>query len=630
VHRLDASQNFATNLKRALAVADEPEQLRELRALAQLELNYVQSIQFDRALQQLGAGPFDELPRCRLAILSSSTVDHLLPPLKVAGFRRGMLLDLHITPFGQYRQELLNPDSALAQFQPQVILFSLSARDILSSVPISASASRVDQHVNEHVADLVSLWQAAQQMPGTTVLQQTFLNIGESLFGSLDRSLPSAPTQVIRRYNQYLVEAATSTGVVILDLDRPVEKYGLQFWFDNAKWLQAKIEISPAASMQYADFVSRIVASLQGLSKKCLVLDLDNTLWGGVVGDAGIDNISLGEGSGLGEAYQAFQRYIKQLQERGIILAVCSKNEQQTAESVFRNHSEMVLKLEDITAFVANWENKATNLIRIAEQLNIGIDSLVFVDDNPAERALIRQSLPMVAVPEMPEDPSRYVQCLSDAGYFESVSFTGDDLQRNAQYAANNQREALSVTSQSIDDYLESLRMSMAAGPFEDVDMPRIAQLINKTNQFNTTTRRRTLDEVRAIASAPEYLTLQARLSDRFGDNGLISAVIIEPVQQAPGTYEIETWVMSCRVFGRQLEYEIMNSLVALAKKAGARRLLASYKPTSKNALIKNLYTDLGFEPLPVNSSGSPDEMRWSLDLEKFNRHTTHIGMRSK
>jgi FkbH-like protein len=236
----------------------------------------------------------------------------------------------------------------------------------------------------------------------------------------------------------------------------------------------------------------------------------------------------------------------------------------------------------------------------------------------------------MVAVPEMPEDPSQYVQCLSDAGYFESVSFTGDDLQRNAQYAANNQREALSVTSQSIDDYLESLRMSMAAGPFEDVDMPRIAQLINKTNQFNTTTRRRTLDEVRAIASAPEYLTLQARLSDRFGDNGLISAVIMEPVQHAPGTYKIETWVMSCRVFGRQLEYEIMNSLVALAKKAGARFLLASYKPTSKNALIKNLYTDLGFELLPVNGSGAPDEIRWSLDLEKFSRHTTHIGMRSK
>jgi FkbH-like protein len=611
-----------------MAATDEQKRLRGLGALAQLELNYVQAIQFDRALRQLDSKQLDGFPRCRLAILSSSTVDHLLPALTVAGFRRGMLLDMYIAPFGQYRQQVLNPESALAQFQPQVILLSLSPRDVLSGVPISATATQVDQHLTDYVSDLVSLWRAARRKPGTMILQQTFLNIGESLFGSLDRTLPSAPTQIVRRLNHRLVEAATSNRVATLDLDRPLELDGLHFWFDNAKWFQAKIEISPVAAMRYADLVSQIIASQRGLSKKCLVLDLDNTLWGGIIGDDGIDNIALGEGSGLGEAYLAFQRYVKQLKHRGIVLAVCSKNNQQIAESVFLNHPEMVLKLDDISSFVANWQDKATNLLHVAEQLNIGLESLVFVDDNPAERALIRQTLPMVAVPEMPEDASEYVLCLSNAGYFESVSFTSDDLQRSAQYAANKQRKALEVSSQSIDDYLASLRMKMTVGHFADVDAPRICQLINKTNQFNTTTHRRALEEIRALAADPDNLTLQVRLDDRFGDNGLISALIVEPSLDAQGTFEIETWVMSCRVFGRQLEYEILNSLVVQAKKAEARFLVASYKPTPKNTLIKNLYADIGFKPIPAIGSDSPDETRWMLDVDKYSRHVTQIEVR--
>jgi FkbH-like protein len=425
--------------------------------------------------------------------------------------------------------------------------------------------------------------------------------------------------------NQLLVEQATSNDIVILDLDRPVERSGLSFWFDNAKWLQAKIEISPVAAMQYADHVSRIVASQLGLSRKCLVLDLDNTLWGGVVGDDGIENIVLGEGTGLGEAYLQIQRYVKQLKDRGIILAVCSKNEQETAKAVFTNHPEMVLSLDDISCFVANWDDKATNMLRIAGHLNIGLDSLVFLDDNPAERDLIRQSLPEVAVPELPDDPSKFVEYLSDAGYFESVTFTDDDLRRNAQYAANEERRSLEVSSQSIDDYLESLRMTIETGPFADIDLPRVSQLINKTNQFNSTTRRRTIEEVRAVASNPEYRTLQVRLSDRFGDSGLISAVILVPDEDRPDTYDIESWVMSCRVFGRQLEHEIMNTLVNLAMHAEASFLTATYIPTPKNGLISNLYSDLGFSALPGECDDTPGKTRWILELDSYNAHLTHI-----
>ena len=630
MHRLPTTQDFSAELRRAFETAARHDQLQDLVSLAQLELNYLQTIQFNQCIKQLTPGQLEALPRLRLAILASATVDHLLPALTVAGFRQGLILDVHATPFDQYRIELLQADSDLHQFRPQVLLFSLSARDALSAVPISASAAEIEQTLAEHVADLVSLWKLGQTLPEATILQQTFLNVGETMFGSLDRTLLSSPAQVVRQLNQRMVEAAVEHDVAVLDLDRPVERLGLDYWFDNAKWLQAKIEISPVAALRYGDLVARIIATQQGLSKKCLVLDLDNTLWGGVVGDDGIENITLGEGSGLGEAYLAFQRYAKLLADRGVVLAVCSKNETATAKSVFETHPEMVLRLDDIAAFFANWDDKATNLLRIAEQLNIGVESLVFVDDNPAERALIRQTLPMVAVPEMPEDPSKYVECLSDAGYFESLSFTRDDMQRKAQYAANQRREALQLTAGSVAEYLTSLQMTMQTSSFAPVDLPRIAQLINKTNQFNTTTLRRSLEEIKTLVAKPGVLTLQVRLSDRFGDNGLVSAVIMQPVGPTADTYEIDSWVMSCRVFGRRLEYAILNSLVTVANEANAKLLVATYRPTPKNAVIKSLFADLGFQPMADGTSTTNTETRWNLDLTQYTPHTTQIENQSE
>ena len=318
--------------------------------------------------------------------------------------------------------------------------------------------------------------------------------------------------------------------VSLLDVARASERDGIDTWFDVGHWLQSKMEIAPQSAALYGDMVARIVAAQRGLSKKCLVFDLDNTLWGGVVGDDGLEGIVLGEGSAAGEAHLALQRYAKQLKERGVILAVCSKNDPTIAEAAFRDHPEMHLKRSDIAAFIANWDDKSENLKRIAAQLNIGIDSLVFVDDNPVERARIRQSLPMVSVPELPDDVANYVRCLADAGYFEAVAFTSEDRQRAAQYAANAEREALLGSSQSMDDFLSSLKMSVSYGPFTPVDLARVTQLINKTNQFNTTTRRYTAEQVATFASAADVITLQFRLLDRFGDNGLVSAMILRPI----------------------------------------------------------------------------------------------------
>jgi FkbH-like protein len=421
-----------------------------------------------------------------------------------------------------------------------------------------------------------------------------------------------------------LCEAAWQDGVLLLDVARASQRDGINAWFDAGYWLQGKLEIAPQAAPLYGDMVARILAAQRGLSKKCLVLDLDNTLWGGVIGDDGLEGIVLGEGSAVGEAHLALQRYAKQLKERGVILAVCSKNDAGIAETAFRDHPEMLLRRSDIAAFLANWDDKTENLKAIATRLNIGLDSLVFVDDNPVERTRIRQSLPMVAVPELPEDTAQYVRCLADAGYFEAVAFTSEDRHRAQQYAENSERDALLESAQSMDEFLRGLEMSVLFGPFTPLDHPRIVQLINKTNQFNTTTRRYTPEEITYIINNPDVLTLQFRLLDRIGDNGLVSTMILRPTADREKVLEIENWVMSCRVFGRELEFEAMNIAVEVALRRGARALVANYIPTAKNYVTSGLYPGLGFAEHDQLATAD-GATRWFLKLVDYVARETHI-----
>ena len=622
---LPAPQDFRGCLR--LALEPSPDRVEKLAALAQHRLSFLEMIQLDRALGSAGAEPPRGFSSVRLAILASATVDHLLPAIRVSGLRRRLLIDVHIGPYGQYRQQLLDADSPLHRLRPQIVLLSLTAREAIASVPLTATAAEADAAIARSIDELRMLWRKARETYEATVIQQTFLNIADPLFGSYDRLVAGAPAQLIDRLNQRLVQAAAEDGVLLLDIARASERDGLNAWFDVTRWLQGKLEIAPQAAPVYGDLLARVIAAQRGLSRKCLVLDLDNTLWGGVIGDDGPEGIILGEGTGTGEAHLALQRYARQLRERGVILAVCSKNDPAVAEAVFRDHPEMILKLTDIAAFVANWEDKAVNLRRIAEQLNIGIDSMVFVDDNPAERARIRQSLPMVAVPELPADAGQYVRCLADAGYFESVAFTADDSRRGEQYSANASREALRESSQNMDDFLRGLDMSVTFGPFHPVDLTRVAQLIGKTNQFNPTTRRYSLEDVTRFAATDRCLTLQFRLVDRFGDNGLVSAMILRPDPLAPDLVEIDSWVMSCRVFGRQLEWEAMNIAVETARRMGVRAFRACYIPTSKNAVVSGLYSELGFA---LVSGVAPHDgvTHWCLQLSDYVPHPTHIARR--
>ena len=617
--------DFRSRLREALARTNPREQLDDLARLARSNLNFIETIQLGNALARSTTEAIEGYGQVRLALLSNSTIDHLLPAIRVAGLRRNLQIEAYAGAFGQFRQEVLDPASPLHDFRPDVILFSLTARQAISGVPLAATAEDVDRALSRVVDEIRELWRSASRNFGSAVVQQSFLDVFQPLFGSYDRLVPAAPSRMVAELNELIAQAAAEERVLLLDVARASARDGIDAWFDVTRWLQGKMEISPPAAPRYGELLTRLLDAQRGRSRKCLVLDLDNTLWGGVIGDVGTEGIALGEGSAHGEAYLALQHYAKQLKERGIILAVCSKNESSAAESPFRDHPEMVLRRTDFSAFVANWNDKAENLKLIAEQLNIGLDSLVFLDDNPAERARVRESLPMVAVPELPADPASYVRCLADAGYFEAVSFTDDDLQRGAQYAANAEREALRGVSQSMDDFLCGLSMSVTYGPILAVDLARATQLINKTNQFNTTTRRYTADEVSRFVAAPECLTLQFRLVDRFGDNGLVSVMLLRPAAEDPAALEIDNWVMSCRVFGRQLEHEAMNIAVEAALSHGFESIVADFTPTERNGVIKGLYEGLGFTRLPgdVQNSGAS---RWLLRIADYSPSRTFIS----
>jgi FkbH-like protein len=443
------------------------------------------------------------------------------------------------------------------------------------------------------------------------------------LLGGNEHRLPGSKAAFIARLGAALRPMADAAGVDLLALDERAARDGLTAWHDAGLWHRAKQEISPTAAPMYGDLVGRIIAARLGRSFKCLVLDLDNTLWGGVIGDDGLEGIVLGQGSAMGEAFVAFQDYCRELSRRGVILAVCSKNDAANALEAFDKHPEMVLRRGDIACFVANWSDKASNLRAIAEQLNIGLDSLVFVDDNPFERSLVRQELPMVAVPEIGDDPVSYAQTIADAGYFEALAITEEDRERSGQYQGNLMRESLRSTATDLPSYLRGLEMRLAWRGFDAVGLSRIVQLINKTNQFNLTTRRTTEDDVLGVMRDSRAFGLQLRLIDRFGDNGII-AIVIGRMRDGDDLV-IDTWLMSCRVLGRQVEPTTLNLVAAQARRLGARRLVGEYVPTKKNAMVRDHYERLGFTIVETAEDGAS---RAVLGLVGFTPAETFIDVR--
>jgi len=537
----------------------------------------------------------------RLAILSNATVDFLGPALVASAARHGVALEVVQPPFDQVAQQAMNPDSETHRARPDAVLFAIDYRALPLKLDMG-DAEAAQATVEKTIGYLQALRHGIQEHSKAVCIFQTFAPPVETLFGSLDRLLPGTLRSLIDAINRELAAMLAGSGDVLFDVAGLAETVGLAAWHDPELWNMGKFAFHDELIPLYADHVARTLAALRGKSRKVLVLDLDNTVWGGVIGDDGLEGIKVAQGDARGEAHLAVQRLALQLRDRGIVLAVSSKNTDEVAREPFLKHPEMLLKLDHIAVFQANWNDKATNIRAIAEELSLGLDSMVFLDDNPAERGLVRKLLPQVAVPELPEDPALYARTLAAAGYFEATAFASEDRQRAAFYAGNAKRAELKTQLGGVDAYLASLDMTITFQPFDPTGRARIAQLINKSNQYNLTTRRYTDPEVAEAEEQPDVFTLQVRLADIFGDNGMISVVICRP--GGPGVWEFDTWLMSCRVLGRRVENMVLREVLRHARLAGVTTLRGVYRPTEKNQMVAGHYAKLGFLKIDEEESG--------------------------
>ena len=580
-------------------------------ATAALEDRHLQLL--NRLATRLRAGQADYpgLRSVKLGLVGDGTLSLNTPALVATGLRHGLLFDPIEGEYNSSVQESLDPDSHLHAGKPDILLVSNDYRT-LGLGALAADAEDAQARVGQAIETVKSLVRNFKPSVTSAVLIQTIVPPIEPLFGNFDRTEPTSPYAMVEAFNAQLADWARTGDVLLVDIARLAANIGIERWSEARHWHASKLSLSPDFIPLYADVVVRVVAAIYGRSRKCLVLDLDNTLWGGVIGDDGLTGIKLGQGSPTGEAFLAVQQMAKQLRSRGVILAVCSKNEEDVARSAFQRHPDMLLAETDIAVFQANWTDKASNLRAIATTLNIGVDALVFLDDNPAERMQVRRELPMVAVPELPEDPALYPQILAAAGYFEAVSFSAEDKNRAEYYRSNAQRAEILNKTGDMESYLRSLDMICEINPVDAMSRARSSQLINKSNQFNLTTRRYSESEIEALEADDNAHLIQVRLTDKFGDNGIISVIIARKAEDA---WAIDTWLMSCRVLGRRVEEAVLGHLAAAARTAGARALVGSYIPSPKNRMVADHYKKLGFASTETTEDGTTG---WSLDLEAY------------
>jgi FkbH-like protein len=566
----------------------------------------------------LGSAPADfasqarkhGLTHVRILILSASTASHLADALIGTAIRFKFLLDVTIAEYEEPEPWLERNSLELKEDPPDFVLLASDNRMLKLSSPLGDEAAAT-QMVEGALARISRIAEVASAATGRPVILQTLAGDPDAIQFNMDLGLPGSPRFLTDEFNRRLVQRARQDSRLVLDVNALASLVGHSAWSAGRYWYAAKYPFATNMVPLYADNFMRIIAAQMGRSRRVLVLDLDNTLWGGIVGDDGIEGLALGSGSALGEAHSALQRMALSLKERGIILCVSSKNDEAIALDAFRNHPEMILREDDIVAFRVNWEDKAANIKAIADAIDLGLDSFVFLDDNPAERKRVRDALPAVAVPELPEDPSEWLGLFQAAGYFEQSGFSKEDQLRAGFYKANALRSAQLERIGDHDEYLRSLGMTLSIAPFDSAGRKRIAQLISKSNQFNLTTRRYSEAEIEAMQSNSEVLTVQARLEDIFGDNGMISAVIC---RQTGRNWEVDTWIMSCRVLGRRVEETILQYLVEQARVRGITEIIGRYIPTAKNGLVRDHFDKLGF----AQTGSQNGETTWQLAIASY------------
>jgi len=539
-----------------------------------------------------------------LALLGSGTTEYLTPLLRLAARRRGIDLEVWEAPFNTYQQVVLDPDSALYSREFDLVLFAPD--DTALSLPLSSE--QPDAAVKAETERWVGLWQTITERTRARIVQCNFALPPRGTFGHLGARLPGSRQTMAQRVNLRLGELAGDT-VSLIDCDALAALVGKDRWFDDRYRLVAKQAVSLTALPLLARHATAVIAAELGLARKCVVVDLDNTIWGGEVGEVGVEGVVLGDGP-EGEAYSAFQDHLLELTKKGIVLAVCSKNDEGLARSMFEHHPDMRLRLDDVAAFAVSWEPKTDGIRRLAESLDLGLDAMVFVDDNPAERELVRSQLPDVEVITLPDDPAYFARAVADSLLFETRSYTSEDARRVESYRGRAQSVELQRSATSLEDFYRDLDMHAVVAPFDELHLPRIAQLVGKTNQFNLTTRRHPPATLRAFMEDPSVVTMYARLEDRFTDHGLVAVLVAVP---DGSVLEIDTWLMSCRVIGRTLEHTMLDQLVQQAMRAGCTKLRGRYLPTDRNGLVADLYRRLAFHPL----EGLEASTSWELEVEE-------------
>ena len=561
-----------------------------------------------------------DLPVMKVALTGDTATQFLATAIRGVGAERGYQIDLFEAEYNQVERQFLDPSSELYQTDAAYIVLFQSTHKLgekHSLLPPSQQESLAE----ERLAFIASVCENPM-LASKKIICLNYPEIEDTVFGSYATKVTSSFTYQVRKLNMGLMELSQRyANLFICDIAGLQNKLGRDKMFAPNVYVSTEMVLSIDALPYVASRVMDIICAIKGQFKKCLILDLDNTVWGGVIGDDGLEGIQLGHGLGIGKAFTEFQMWVKKLKQRGIIICVASKNNEETAKEPFEKHPDMVLKLEDIAVFQANWETKVDNIRTIQRILNIGFDSMVFLDDNPFERNMVRENISGITVPELPQDPGEYLEYLYSLNLFETASYSQADKDRTKQYQVEAKRVSLQKTFSNEADFLKSLDMTSVVSGFNKFNTPRVAQLSQRSNQFNLRTVRYTEADIEALGQNPDVIDLSFTLEDKFGDNGLIAVVIMK--EQDEETLFIDTWFMSCRVLKRGMENFTLNTMVEAAREKGFKRIIGEYLPTPKNKMVENHYPNLGFQKL----EGTPTA-QYVLDVEQYQPRENYIKIK--
>jgi FkbH-like protein len=559
----------------------------------------------------------------RVAVLGGTTTNELVDLLEVLLLNDGFRPTFYQSDYGRYYEDAVLEPATISSFKPDIVYVHTCSFNIQRFPPVSCSEADLPKFIDAEMGRFRAIWQSLEANVGCQIIQNNFELPASPILGNLDSVSPGGASRFIAELNRLIAaEAAANPMLLMQDLNAIASRVGMNQWFDPERWFSYKVANTVEGTFAIATSLNSMIGAMYGRTRKVLVLDLDNTLWGGVIGDDGADKILIGRETPVAEAYTAFQEYCLRLRDRGILLAVCSKNNDDVARSGFA-HPDSVLKLEHFSAFKANWEPKHENILEIARELNLGVDSFVFVDDNPAERAIVEAQVPGIAVPEVGNDVAKYASIIDAGRFFEPASLSKEDLVRAKLYEENAQRVQMEQKFANYGEYLDSLEMLAEIDRFNATYMERIAQLTNKTNQFNLTTRRYTLAEIESSASDGGHIGIYGKLTDRFGDNGLISVVLGRVDASDASKLHLDLWLMSCRVLKREMEIAMLDGVAERARDKGIGTLIGYYIPTAKNGMVMDHYERLGFSL--VSRDEQSNSTTWSLDITNYPARSRHI-----